>query len=106
VSRPEGDVLVPALDAVATRTIGENAVRIAVVNRHPEKPVGLTLVGPDIRRFTTATVRTLGAPSKDSYNDADKPDAVAPGQDSYSLKGSDRTRLDIAPHSVSVIVLA
>jgi alpha-L-arabinofuranosidase len=106
VSRPDGDVLVPALDAVATRTTGENAVRISVVNRHPERPVGLTLAGPDIRRFTKATVHTLGAPSKDSSNDADKPDTVVPGRDSYSLKESDRTRLDIAPHSVSVIVLA
>jgi len=105
VTRPDGDVLVPALDAVATRTTGENAVRIAVVNRHPEKQVGLTIAGPDIRRFAKVTVHTLGAPSKDSCNDADTPHTVVPGRDSYSLKESDRTRLDIAPHSVSVIVL-
>ena len=106
VSRPDGEVRVPALDAVATWTTGENTVRISVVNRHPEKPVGLTIAGPDIHRFTTATVHILGAPSKDSYNDVDMPDRVVPGRDSYSLKESDRTRLDIAPHSVSVIVLS
>jgi alpha-N-arabinofuranosidase len=106
VTRPGGEVLVPAIDAVATRVSGENAVRIAVVNRHPEKPVGLTIRGTDIRQFTKATVHTLGAPSKDSYNDTDTPDAVVPGRDSYTLKEGDRTRLDIAPHSVSVIVLS
>jgi alpha-N-arabinofuranosidase len=106
VTRPDGDILVPAIDAVATRTTGENALRIAVVNRHPEESVGLTISGADLRRFTKAAVHTLGAPSKDSYNDTDAPAAVAPRQDSYSLKESDRTRLDIAPHSVSVIVLS
>ena len=106
VARPAGDIPVPAIDAVATRTTGESAVRIAVVNRHPEKPVGLTIAGPDIHRFTKATMHVLGAPSKDSFNDVDTPDTVAPARDSCSLKGGDRMRLDIAPHSVSVIVLA
>jgi alpha-N-arabinofuranosidase len=98
-----GEKRVPALDAAATA--GGEAVRITVVNRHPEKPVGLTIAGPDMHRFTNATMHVLEAPSKDSFNDVDTPDTVAPARDSCSLKGGDRMRLDIAPHSVSVIVL-
>jgi alpha-N-arabinofuranosidase len=106
VTLPGGDVLVPAIDAVATRTAGEDAVRIAVVNRHPEKTVALTLRGAALRRYSKATVHTLAAKSRDAYNDIDTPTAVAVVTDSYSLKESDQTRLNISPHSVSVIVLS
>ena len=105
VPTPAGERLVPAVDAVATRSEESNELRIAIANRHPEETVELSVRDASLPGFSTAVRHELRAPSKDAFNDVSAPATVALGSESASVKGRSCATVEVPPHSVMVLVL-
>jgi alpha-N-arabinofuranosidase len=99
-------VAVPALDVVATKHSDSGAVSISIVNRHPEQAVQLKLSVNELQTYRSAVLYTVNGPSKDAYNDIDRPDDVKLGEETVALRGESELSLDIQPHSVNVLTLS
>jgi alpha-N-arabinofuranosidase len=104
VAKNGDKVNVPSLDIVATKSSGNNDLRISIVNRHPEETVPVNLSVEDLSQYSTAKLYGITAPTKDSYNDVEQPNQVRVAEEEIWLKNKDLV-LNIAPHSVHVLVL-
>ena len=105
VIAPNGERLVPVIDAVATREDNPGNVRVALANRHPEEDVELSIDLAPSPEAARATLHVLGAPSKDSFNDVGSPAAVAPFADSVPVRRTGSISVKLPPHSVAVLVV-
>jgi alpha-N-arabinofuranosidase len=95
-----GETTVPELDAVATCDDEAARWRLALVNRHPDRPLPCAVKIDDrpLRGPCRATV--LEGDSTDAFNDVDAPDRVVPNQRKLdAIDGS----LVLPPHSVSIV---
>lgn len=95
---------VPVLDAVASRSGDGSRLYLKVVNTAPTSTVttAIELRGVDVR--PAAEWHVLTAPSLETRNSFETPDAVVPRRE--SLQAGRRFEVRLPPHSVSVIVLA
>lgn len=100
---PEGPAGVPMLDAVATRDSRDGSIRLACVNKHPDRPCRVSVRLPGIA--STRVVSLSGASTED-YNDIgcdsvrpiERPEAAA------CVPGG--AELTLEPHSVNVVAFA
>lgn len=90
-------VSVPAVDAVAALN-DQGQLTISLVNRHPDKEIGLTLETATV--FSSAELLTLNGPGKESFNDFDHPDTVKITRRAVSVSNV----ILLEPHSVNVLV--
>jgi len=96
----DGDQSLPVADALATVDDAGRLWSIALVNRHPSKPLDcvVTFKGTPLSGTFQATV--LAGDSPDAYNDVDSPNRVAPLQQALEFQeGSTK----LPPHSLTVL---
>jgi alpha-L-arabinofuranosidase len=105
-NREGKSVAVPMLDVVATRHSGSERISISIVNRSPDETVPLSLRIDRFGAMDQAVLYTLNGPSKDSYNDTDRPDAVKVTEEEIVVGGDYRISLTIEPHSVNVLTIS
>lgn len=96
---------VASIDAAATLDRSKGRLHVAIVNRHPELPVDLSIEirGPGTAR--SARLYRLESPSPDSYNDVDAPETVATRCEDIRLLEPRGITLSVAPHSVNLLEL-
>ncbi|QGG58791.1 alpha-N-arabinofuranosidase [Paenibacillus sp. B01] len=106
VDRKGQAIRVPALDVAATVSSEDESLRLAVVNRHPDKavPLDLTALGMP-GDAASAVLHSIVAPGKDAYNDVHCPDDIRVMERELDLSESGPLAIDIPPHSVHVLVL-
>lgn len=95
-----GGKSIPVVDAVSTVDASGRNWAIALVNRHPEKPVACSIRMKDALLDGEYPAFVLAGESPDSYNDADHPDRVAPEQKTLKLANG---VAQLAPHSLTII---
>jgi alpha-N-arabinofuranosidase len=96
--------LVPSIDAVGTRS-ADGQLRLAVVNRRPERPVEVEIQYPGVPQPGKGVLHSLVGASKDSYNDIDRPDDVGIERIEVPVRQKETIVLDLPPHSVHVLCL-
>jgi alpha-L-arabinofuranosidase len=96
---------VPELDATATLRDEDGSLRLALVNRSPERSVPLSVELAGAAFEGAGLLYSLCAGSKDSFNDVSNPDAVSISAQAMSAPRGDSLSLELPPHSVSVLVL-
>jgi alpha-N-arabinofuranosidase len=97
-----GADFVSALDMVAT-TDDRGALRVSLVNRHPDKPLALDVVPRGGAFSGRAALYTVNGPDKDSYNDAVHPDTVSLRHRAL-IPENGLLNLVLEPHSANVLV--
>lgn len=103
VASESGETAVPAIDAAATVDRSEGRLHLAVVNRHPNQAVEVSIEVRGAHAALVARLHRIEAPSADSYNDVDAPSVVAPRREELRALAPGRFGLAAAPHSVSVL---
>jgi alpha-N-arabinofuranosidase len=98
-------VLVPSIDAIGTKT-GRGDLQVSVVNRNPDRSLGVEILSAEAREFTKAVLHSVVSPSKDSYNHIEHPDTVAIERAEIPIRSTGRIVLDIPRHSVNVLCLS
>lgn len=102
----QGDKMnIPALDVVATKHSSNNAVSIAIVNRHPDEAIELTFHSDALSTFRDAVIHTVNGSSKDDYNDIDE-EKVRIHEQRLSWQPTNGMQVTISPHSVNVLTLS
>ncbi|HZG83385.1 alpha-L-arabinofuranosidase C-terminal domain-containing protein [Paenibacillus sp.] len=101
-------VHVPSLDVVATRKSDTGELAVSIVNRNPEAavPIELSFAGLGTSGALTAALHTLNGPTKDAYNDIDRPDDVKVTKETLVVADRNSIELLIQPHSVNVLLIA
>ena len=97
--------LVPAVEAVGTRS-ADGGLQVAVVNRHPDRPVEVEILYAGAPEFGKAVLHSLAGSSKDSYNDIERPDDVGIECSKVPIRQKDGMILELPPHSVHVLCLS
>lgn len=96
-----GDISLPGADAVAARD-AEGRLWLSLVNVDPARPRTMTVrIAGDVR---SAAGRVLTAPSVDSHNSFETPDAVEPTAFAGRVAGGELI-FDLPPKSVAVVEL-
>jgi alpha-L-arabinofuranosidase len=96
---------IPALDITATTDSKTGAVRISVVNRHPDQSIPLRLTVAGTADPSSATWYSLTAKDKNDYNDIGHCGIVKEERDVITDRSSGSVYIEVPPHSVNVIVL-
>jgi alpha-L-arabinofuranosidase len=97
-----GGQSVPAVDAVATCDAEQRNVRLALVNRQPERALACRVMLDGAPLQGTYRATALRGDSPDAYNDIDTPDRVVPQR--VELVFDDGTTA-LPAHSVIIIEL-
>ncbi|RCW46407.1 alpha-L-arabinofuranosidase C-terminal domain-containing protein [Paenibacillus prosopidis] len=95
---------VPHVDAVATKRTGSEDLRIALVNRHPDRAESVSLHLGSAVQYSNAVLYSVVGDSKDAYNDIGKEQVRVIEQPLHWNTQSD-VRVEIQPHSVNVLVI-
>lgn len=96
---------VPDLDAVATLWEADGSLRVSLVNRSPDRTARLELHVGDARFDGAASLQTLTAEDKDSFNDVGHPDTASIRATPTGKARSGTIRVELPPHSVSVLTV-
>lgn len=96
---------VPELDAAATLRDSDGSLRVALVNRSPDRPVRLTLETGGESFSGQPELLCLCAEGKDSYNDVERPEEVAIRPLPNCTRRDGSIGIELPPHSASVLVL-
>jgi alpha-L-arabinofuranosidase len=91
---------VPVVDAIATVNDSGKHWAIALVNRHPEKPVACTIKMKDRPLQGSYQALVLTGDSPDAYNDIQNPNRVVPQRIRLSFANGIG---DLPPHSLTII---
>ncbi|WP_226037734.1 alpha-L-arabinofuranosidase C-terminal domain-containing protein [Aquibacillus saliphilus] len=101
----EGNAIdIPSLDIVATKQEKDSQVSISIVNRHPDQAKEVTFRTNQLSSFNQAKLYSVLADSKDAYNDVEHPNEVSIDEKQIPIK-DDGLTINVAPHSVNVLVL-
>ncbi|MCX7711702.1 MAG: alpha-N-arabinofuranosidase [Clostridia bacterium] len=98
-------VRVPSLDIVATVSGNGSQLRIAIVNRHPDKTISVKIDSGSYREFTTAILYGISGDSKNAYNDVHHPDRVCTTAEPVKVEVDKDINVEIKPHSVNILVM-
>jgi alpha-L-arabinofuranosidase len=96
---------VPELDAAATLCGADGSLRVALVNRSPDRAAALLLEVDDPGFGGGAELHTLCAEGKDSFNDIGHPDSASIRSETIGRGRGGALGLELPPHSVSVLEL-
>ncbi|WP_372661162.1 alpha-L-arabinofuranosidase C-terminal domain-containing protein [Cohnella sp.] len=104
VERAGKTTSVPYVDAIATKRTGSADLRIALVNRHPERAESVSLNLGSVIQYSNAVLHSVIGDSKDAYNDIGREQVRVVEQPlNWNMK-SDLT-VELQPHSVNVLVI-
>ena len=106
VTDHEKTYIIPEMDITATIDSADQSLRVAVVNRSPEKEVEFYLNSTNIAEYRLLKRYTVWGESKDSYNDIVNPNDVKILEKEEPLLSGTGLSLKILPHSVNVLVLS
>ncbi len=95
-----GDRFVPVIDALTTVDQTGTNWSLALVNRHPDKPVTCTVHMKDRLPEGTYDAMVLSGDSPDAYNDIEHPRRVVPERRRLSFHEG---RVTLPPHSLTII---
>ncbi|KRE46914.1 hypothetical protein ASG81_10620 [Paenibacillus sp. Soil522] len=95
---------VPYVDAVATKRMGSNDLRIALVNRHPDQMESVSLHLGSAIQYSNAVLYSVVGDSKDAYNDIGR-EQVRIVEQPLSWNMNSNLTVEIQPHSVNVLVI-
>ena len=95
---------VPHIDAVATKRTGSEDLRIALVNRHPDRAETVSLHLGSAVQYSNAVLYSVVGDSKDAYNDIGK-EQVRVVEQPLSWNTQSDVTVEIQPHSVNVLVI-
>ncbi len=98
-----GAEFIPVVDAVATVDPAGKSWALALVNRHPSKPVPCEVKLGDAPLHGPYAATILAGDSPEAYNDIEHPDRVRPRQTQLSF---DRGVVELAPHSLTIVKFA
>ena len=97
-----GGETLAALDMAAT--VDEfGALRVSLVNRHPDAALHLDFIPRGATFAGRAALYTVNGPDKDSFNSIECPDAVSTRRKALKPEGG-VLALALEPHSVNVLV--
>lgn len=105
VTCEDNTVKVPYIDVMPTISNGGKELRIAVVNRHPDRTIALRVNTDSFTGYSSAKMYSVYGKTKDSYNDIDMPDEVKIIENSLEVQEKSAFTIEINPHSVNVIEL-
>ncbi len=88
------------LDAACTCGDDRKKFSMALVNRHPERPLDCKLAFSGSLSFGHASLTVLAGDSPDAYNDVDHPRRVIPEKRQWTVRND---VIQLPPHSVSVL---
>jgi alpha-L-arabinofuranosidase len=94
---------VAVVDAIATVAESGKRRAVALVNRHPDRPVACTLRIGNLMLDGLHPATVLHADSADAFNDIARPDRVAPRQAELRFQNNTTT---LPPHSLTIVTLA
>jgi alpha-N-arabinofuranosidase len=95
-----GDKSVPVADAVATVDDSGKRWVLALMNRHPEKPLSCTIKFGDCPLEGTFDALVLVGDSSETFNDVDHPNRVAPEKMRFSVT---QGLIELPPHSLVIL---
>ena len=93
------------LDAVATRDAASGDVGVTLVNLHGSEAITCRIRGLGAGGYGAVTMRTVNGEAVDSYNDVDRPDAVAVSESPQIIDNTNDFTVDCPAHSVSALNL-
>jgi len=99
----QGDRSIPVMDAIATVDEAGNKWSIALVNRHPDKPLACTVNMKETPLEGNCEALVLAGDSPDAYNDIGHPDRVVPVHTKLTFTGG---VVNLAPHSLTILKVA
>ena len=95
-----GNRSIPVLDGVATVDESGKQWAIALVNRHPAKPVACTVKMKDRLLDGEYAALVLAGDSPDAFNDIENPNRVTPQKTTLTFtKGA----VNLPPHSLTIV---
>ncbi|TCN21201.1 alpha-L-arabinofuranosidase C-terminal domain-containing protein [Mesobacillus foraminis] len=95
---------IPFLDAIATKRSGSENLRIALVNRHPDRVETVSIQFDSSIQYSSAVFYSVIGDSKDAYNDIGK-ERVRTIEQPLKLDMQSNLEVEILPHSVNVLVI-
>ena len=95
---------VPNVDAVATKRTGSEDLRIALVNRHPDRAESVSLHVGSAIQYSNAVLYSVVGDSKDAYNDIGR-EQVRVVEQPLSWNPQSGLTVELQPHSVNVLVI-
>jgi alpha-N-arabinofuranosidase len=95
---------VPYVDAVATKRAGCEDLRIALVNRHPDRAESVTLNIGSAIQYSNAVLHSVVGDSKDAYNDIGR-EQVRIVEQPFKWNAQSEITVELQPHSVNVLVI-
>jgi len=95
-----GDRSVPVADAIATVDESGKRWALALVNRHPEKPLACTVNFGDRPLDGTFDALVLAGDSPEAFNDVDHPNRVAPKKTRLSVE---QGVVELPPHALVIL---
>jgi alpha-N-arabinofuranosidase len=105
VADPKGNpVSIPTCDAVITLDRESGKIAAALVNCHPEEAHSCEFWLPGLNLSGQAMLYTVNGATLSTFNDVDHPSDIQTTARPYSFAG-DRCRIELPPHSVSVLHL-
>ncbi|NLJ23833.1 MAG: alpha-N-arabinofuranosidase [Firmicutes bacterium] len=96
---------VPTIDIVPTLDKNDKSLRVAIVNKHPDKATCLELDINGYQDPASITMHGISGISKDAYNDIETPSAIEIESRKINIPGSGKLVVEMPPHSVNVLVL-
>ncbi len=96
---------IPSLDLIPTISNNGKELRIAIVNRHPDKAAKLKINTGSFKDPNHIKLYSVWGKSKDSFNDLDKPEEVTITEHCLNNISRDDLQIEVHPHSVNVLVL-
>jgi alpha-N-arabinofuranosidase len=95
---------IPHVDAVATKRTGSEDLRIALVNRHPDRAESVSLLLGSAIQYSNALLYSVVGDSKDAYNDIGR-EQVRIVEQPLNWNMNSNLTVEIQPHSVNVLVI-
>ena len=96
----QGNQSIPVLDGVATVDESGKRWAIALVNRHPTKPVVCTLKMKDAVLDGEYAALVLAGDSPEAFNDIEHPNRVTPQKTTLTFK---KGEVSLRPHSLTIV---
>lgn len=93
------------VDVLATADARTGAIKVSLVNRHPDRNATVRIALDTSSRHGSARLFTLAGESKDSCNTVSHPGSVKIEEQAMQSPEKNPFTLEIPPHSVNILVL-
>ena len=99
----QGARRIPVMDAIATVDEAGRRYSLALVNRHPDRPLACTVRMKDTPLEGNFEALVLAGDSRDAYNDIGYPDRVVPVKTKLTFS---KGEANLPPHSLTIVKVA